>query len=188
MARLKTTRDPLHQDAPPDPKGHGHNAKATPTLFRRRMTPNRADGRCGIPTPKQSPVSRSCSSEEEGTRKRTCCAGKPATSSNKKKRVKKTTGTKGSVEANGTRARELTSLLGRALNAIKHHEEKDYPKESDCTALIPLASKPLGGHYYWPRYTSPPPLSQSDWQVRIDRVGIAGRTWDEWPPRGILGA
>ena len=26
---------------------------------------------------------------------------------------------------------------------------------------------------------SPPPLSQSDWQVRIDRVGIAGRTWDE---------
>jgi hypothetical protein len=36
--------------------------------------------------------------------------------------------------------------------------------------------------------TSPPPLSQSDWQVRIDRVGIAGRTWDEWPPRGILGA
>ena len=59
-------------------------------------------------------------------------AGKPATSSNKKKRVKKSTVTKGSVEANETRACELTSLLGRALNAVRHHEENDYPNSLYC--------------------------------------------------------
>ena len=45
------------------------------------------------------------------------------------------------MEANETRARALTSLLGRALDAVKHHEENDYPKKSDCTARIPLATK-----------------------------------------------
>ena len=71
---------------------------------------------------------------KERGRGRERAAGKPATSSNKKKLVRKSTG-KGSVEANETRARELTSLLGRALPAVQHHEENDYPKESDCTAL-----------------------------------------------------
>ena len=74
-------------------------------------------------------------------KKRERAAGKPATSLTKKKRVKKSSGTKGSVAANKTQACELSCLLGRALNAVKHHEENDYPKESDCTALLPMASK-----------------------------------------------
>ena len=55
--------------------------------------------------------------------------------------MKTSSGNQGSVEDNETRARALTSLLGRALDAVKHHEENDYPKKSDCTALIPFATK-----------------------------------------------
>ena len=61
MVRLRTTRDPLRQDASADPKGHGGHTKAAAALFRKPTTPNRAGDRCDIPTPKQSPVSRSCS-------------------------------------------------------------------------------------------------------------------------------
>ena len=64
-ARLKSTRDTTHQDASPDPKGHGRAAKATLNMFQRRMTSNRAGGRCDIPTPKQSPVSRLCTATEQ---------------------------------------------------------------------------------------------------------------------------
>ena len=62
MAGLKSTRDTLHQDASPDPKGHGHDAKAT-AMSLKRTTSNRAGGRCDIPTPKKSPVSWSCTEE-----------------------------------------------------------------------------------------------------------------------------
>ena len=64
MARLRYTRDTLHQDASPYPKGHGRDAKAT-TMSLRRTTSNHAGGRCDIPTPKQSPVSRPCTATEE---------------------------------------------------------------------------------------------------------------------------
>ena len=173
--------DPPHQDVSPDPKGHGRDAKAMPMSLR-RMTSNRAGGRCDIPTPKQSPVSRSCTATEDmpssvesgagpsirggswGTRRRVDfavdvdgesdgsvskskgyvamqtriatkkkerdheraqAAGKPARGSNTTKRVKKSSGIQGLVEENETRARALTSLLGRALGAVKHHEEND---------------------------------------------------------------
>ena len=43
-----------------DPQGHGRNSEATAALFMKLSTPNRAGGRCDMPTPKQSPVSRSC--------------------------------------------------------------------------------------------------------------------------------
>ena len=200
MARLKSTRDPLHHDVSPDPKGHGRGPKAT-SMSLRRIPSNLAGGRCDIPTPKQSPVSRPCtategvpSSAESGAgpsirggswgtkwrvnfaidvdgesdalgsksskskgyvamrtriarkkkarhRERAQAAGKPARGSNTTKRVKKSSGPQGSVEENETRARALTSLLGRALDAVKHHEENDFPKKSDCTTLIPLATK-----------------------------------------------
>ena len=65
MARLRTTRNPLRQDASTNPKGHGRHTKAISALFRRPMTPNCTGGRCGIPTPKQSPVSRSCDLTEK---------------------------------------------------------------------------------------------------------------------------
>ena len=55
--------------------------------------------------------------------------------------MKKSSGPQGSVEESETIARALTSLLERALDAVKHHEEGDFPKNSDCTALIPLATK-----------------------------------------------
>ena len=60
------TRDPLHQDVSLDPKGHGRDAKAT-SMSLRRMTSNRAGGRCDnvILTPKQSPVSRPCTATED---------------------------------------------------------------------------------------------------------------------------
>ena len=45
------------------------------------------------------------------------------------------------MEENKTRAHSLTNLLGRALDAVKRHEENDYPKKFDCTVLIPLATK-----------------------------------------------
>ena len=66
MARLKFTRDPLHQDVSPDPQGHGRHSKAG-TMSPRRVTSigNRAGGRCDIPTPTKSPVSiRSCTATE----------------------------------------------------------------------------------------------------------------------------
>ena len=44
-------------------------------------------------------------------------------------------------KANEKKARELTNLLARALQSIEHHEESDYPKQSDCAALLPLAMK-----------------------------------------------
>ena len=71
-----------------------------------------------------------------------CAAGtKPVEGSNKK-RVKKTNAAMESEQdANKTRARELTCLLARALKSIQHHEETDYPKQSDCAALVPLAAK-----------------------------------------------
>ena len=197
MARLKCTRHTLHQDASPDPKGHGLDAKAT-AMSLRCTASNRAGGRCDIPTPKQFaqlPVSRSCTATEEmpssvesgagpsirggswgakwrmdfamdvdgesdasgsksngyvamktriATRKkerdgeRAQTAGKPARGSNTTKRVM-SSAKQGLVEENETRARALTTLLGRALDAVKHHEENDYPKKSDCTALIPLS-------------------------------------------------
>ena len=166
------------------------------------MTPYRAGGRCDLPTPKQSPVSRPYSLTEEmpssvesgarpsirgsafGTKRRVgfdiegvgtdasgskskrgddpmigyeamqtrianrkkelekCAAGtKPVKGSNKK-RVKKTKEARDSEQdANETRARELTCLLAQALKSIQHHEETDYPKQSDCAALLPLAMK-----------------------------------------------
>ena len=42
---------------------------------------------------------------------------------------------------NETKARELTALLARALKSIEHHDESDYPKQSACAALLPLAMK-----------------------------------------------
>ena len=169
------------------------------------MTANRAGGRCDVPTPTKSPVSRPCSPAEEmpssvesgagpslrgvalgmkrrggfkldiedvgsdasGSKSRKedesvigyeamqlriahrkkererekCAAGnKPVTSSNKKKRVNKTKGGKElEQKENETKARELTSLLARALKSTERHEETDYPKQPDCAALLPLA-------------------------------------------------
>ena len=65
MARPKSTRDTTHHDALPDSKGHGRAATATSNLFQRRTMFNHVGGRCDIPTPKQSPVSRSCTATEE---------------------------------------------------------------------------------------------------------------------------
>ena len=66
-------------------------------------------------------------------------AGKPAKRSNTTKRVQKSSGSRGSVEENDTRGRSLTNLLARALEAVEDMEENEYPKKSDCTALMPLA-------------------------------------------------
>ena len=60
VARLRTTRDPLRKDASANPQGYGRHSKATAALFMKPLTPNHADSRRDIPTPKQSPVSRSC--------------------------------------------------------------------------------------------------------------------------------
>ena len=63
MARLKTTGDAPHQDVSPDLKGHGRHSKAG-NLSLRRVTSNRAGGRCDIPTP-TTPVSNlSCTDTE----------------------------------------------------------------------------------------------------------------------------
>ena len=59
----------------------------------------------------------------------------------RQKREEEETGAQGSVEANKMKARELTSLFGRALEAVKHHEEHDYPRKSDCTSLPSLSIK-----------------------------------------------
>ena len=51
-------------DVSPDPQGHGRHSKAG-TMSLRRVTSNRAGGRCDIPTPTKSPVSiRSCTETE----------------------------------------------------------------------------------------------------------------------------
>ena len=84
---------------------------------------------------------RIATKKKERQRERAQAARKPARGSNTTKRVKKSTGTQGPVEENETRARALTSLPARALDAVKHHEEGNFPKKSDCTALIPLATK-----------------------------------------------
>ena len=47
----------------------------------------------------------------------------------------------GSAEENDTRGRALTNLLARALEAVEDKEENNYPRKSDCTALVPLAIK-----------------------------------------------
>ena len=65
VARLRTTQDPLRQYASADPKGPGEHSKRTAALFEKPTTPNRAGARCDISTPKQWPVSRSCSLTEE---------------------------------------------------------------------------------------------------------------------------
>ena len=75
MARLRTTRNPLRQDPSAESQGHGGHTKATSVLFRRPMTPNRAGGRCGIPTPEQSPVNRPCDPTEEMPSSVESCAG-----------------------------------------------------------------------------------------------------------------
>ena len=68
--------------------------------------------------------------------------GRKPVKSSKNKQVKKSQEEKRSEkEANETRACELAGLLARALEIIKHHEEGDIPKQSDCTALLPWASK-----------------------------------------------
>ena len=73
-----------------------------------------------------------------------CAAGtKPVKGSNKK-RLKKPRKQKSWSKmqiANETRARELTCLFARALKSIQHHEETDCTKQSDCAALLPLATK-----------------------------------------------
>jgi len=61
MERLGAARDAPHQDASPDPKGHGRHDKAGKSL--RRVTSNRAGGRCDISTP-TTPVSISCTDTE----------------------------------------------------------------------------------------------------------------------------
>ena len=68
-------------------------------------------------------------------------ADKSVKGSNTTKRVNKSSGPQGSVVEDDTRDRALTNLLARALQAVEHFEENDYPKKSDCTALIPLATK-----------------------------------------------
>ena len=72
-------------------------------------------------------------------------AGKPAKGSNTTKRVKKSSGTQEPAEKDDKRGRALTDLLARALQAVENFGENDYPcdypKKSDCTALIPLATK-----------------------------------------------
>ena len=63
---------------------------------------------------------------------------------NTTKRVKKSSagGSQGSVEQKSDeKGRSLTILLARALEAVEHFEENNYPKKSDCTALEPLAKK-----------------------------------------------
>ena len=64
---------------------------------------------------------------------------KPDLNSNNKK-MKKSHEKGLDKKANETRARELTSLLKQDLESIKHHEEGDQPRRSDCTAsyLWPL--------------------------------------------------
>ena len=74
-------------------------------------------------------------------REKNATGSKPVKRS-KNKRVQKSQEEKETAkEANKTRARELTSLLARALESIQHHEEGNMPKQSDCTALLPVASK-----------------------------------------------
>ena len=51
------------------------------------------------------------------------------------------TGRKSEQDATETRARELTCLLARALKSIQHYEKTEYPNQSDCAALLPLATK-----------------------------------------------
>ena len=73
-------------------------------------------------------------------------AGKPAKISNTTKRVKTPSGTQGPVEKDDKRGRALTDLLAQALHAScglsgEHFDETEYPKKSDCTALIPLSTK-----------------------------------------------
>ena len=45
------------------------------------------------------------------------------------------------MKTHETKARELTNLLARDLQSIQYHEESDYPKQTDCVALPPLAMK-----------------------------------------------
>ena len=42
---------------------------------------------------------------------------------------------------NETNFRDLTGLLAGALRSIHHHEDTDFPKQSDCAALLALAMK-----------------------------------------------
>ena len=65
LERPRTTRSPRRQDASAVPKGNGGHTKAISVLFSRKITPNRAGGRCDLPTPTPSPVSRPCSLTEE---------------------------------------------------------------------------------------------------------------------------
>ena len=71
-----------------------------------------------------------------------CTTGtKPLKGSNKKKGEEDQGSTRVGASCKRTRVRELTCLLARALKSIKQNEETDYPKQSDCAALLSLAAK-----------------------------------------------
>ena len=76
-------------------------------------------------------------------REKSVAGSTPVKDSNKKIVTNSQEASGSGKEANETQARELTSLLARALQleSIKHHEETDLPKQSDCAALLPLASR-----------------------------------------------
>ena len=88
----------------------------------------------------QTRIADAKNKKEQQHRDRAKGAGKSANSSNTTKRVKKSSGTQGSVEKNDEQGRALTDLRAQALQAVEHFDEADYPTKSDCTALLPLAT------------------------------------------------
>ena len=63
LERLRTTRNPHRQGASALQDNGGHT-KATMDLFSRQMSADRVGGRCDVPTPTKSPISRPCSLRE----------------------------------------------------------------------------------------------------------------------------
>ena len=72
--------------------------------------------------------------------------------------------------ANETKARELTDLLARDRKSIEHHEESDYPKQSECAAVLPLAMNP------WLEATRR--FSTASRHVPLPEKGIYGKLTD----------
>ena len=127
MARCRATRDPLRKNASAYEGGLDASGSKS-----KRVTDNPIKGYEEMQT-------RIANRKKE--REKNATGSNPVKGS-KNKRVKKSQEAKRSgKEANETPARELTSLLARDLESIKRHEVGDMPKQSDCTALLPLVSK-----------------------------------------------
>ena len=85
--------------------------------------------------------SRIANRKKERSEKNTTGNTPRLNSNNKKVEKSHEKGSSSDKKTNETRARELTGLLKHALESTKHHEEGDQPRRSDCTALLPPASK-----------------------------------------------